>query len=624
MERVTVHPDRTLADDLASDESSAIPGLDLVQFNRESAWSRMIATAILMSVCVFIEAFLKDGGTTVGVTLRRLWVPCALSCLVSLAVLRTPFNRRYPWVAFYLQMVADLSVLTMGIRIATTGAAAVAARAMYALIIVPPNLISARAGVLATIGAVVCHLILVGLDSGWHSGAFLNGPAIAPIVVFFLVANMSFGYGGHFSRARGELLALAQRLESSRARSAGMVNLAKTLNSSTEARDLFERVNENVQSALGASWCATFRVDAASGRVEVAAASDLPYGQGVDLRPIQARVWPILNRLAVERTLWLEPEDGACDELPIGGLDGFSKLVVTALHREDKMLGFLALGFEEWDEENDHLPDRGHVAAVAEHVTIALHNALLIEEARQAAALKSEFLSTVSHELRTPLNVILGYAEMLREGEMGMLSREQLDLFDRIDTNARELNELVETVLSAGKIESGRDMVHVETVSIQALLASIESAVSNLPRNEAVALRVEATPQAEGEIETDAAKVGLVVRNLVGNAFKFTTEGEVNVTLAARGETLRIRVGDTGIGIDAEHLPSIFEMFQQGESEAAAPRARGVGLGLYIVQKTVRRLGGSVRVESEAGAGTVFEVDLPGLMPSRAVAVGAE
>src|SRR5438034_509991 len=229
------------------------------------------------------------------------------------------------------------------------------------------------------------------------------------------------------------------------------------------------------------------------------------------------------------------------------------------------------------------------------------------------ARLKSEFVSTMSHELRTPLNVIIGYTEMLREGAVGPITLGQRELIDRLDARGRELLELIEATLHVGRLEAGRDMVEISAVPLRDLLQALHASTCGLPRVPEVAFEWETPEDVAQRIMTDRAKVALVVRNLVSNAFKFTSQGEVRVRLVVQAEALVIEVRDTGIGIGAEYLPIIFDMFRQVDGTTTR-RHGGVGLGLYIVKQFVSRLGGTIEGTSPLGHGSRFRVVLPGVI----------
>ena len=288
---------------------------------------------------------------------------------------------------------------------------------------------------------------------------------------------------------------------------------------------------------------------------------------------------------------------------------GLSSIRLAGLYRDGALVGILAVGYRTPDAPTSDA-DPHLLGGIAEHATIALRNAQLLEEARHASALKSEFLSTMSHELRTPLNVMIGYTEMMRDDAAGRLSREQRDLVQRLDARSRELLELIEATLQVGRFEVGCGMVEVAPVPLHALLAALEVSTEGLPRSPQV--RLEWMPVvASGTVTTDRAKVALVVRNLVSNALKFTDEGTVTVHVRPQADQLLFEVSDTGIGIAPDQLPVIFDMFRQVDT-APTRRRGGVGLGLYIVKQFVDRLGGTIDVESTPGRGTRFRVLLPG------------
>jgi signal transduction histidine kinase len=231
----------------------------------------------------------------------------------------------------------------------------------------------------------------------------------------------------------------------------------------------------------------------------------------------------------------------------------------------------------------------------------------LLSDLRESSRLKSEFVSTVSHELRTPLNVILGFAEMARD--VALDPPEHTLCLDRIETAGRELLTLIESTLEVGRLEASRSPVRIEAVRLPTFWTDLGQTCATIPREAAV--RLEWTGNVpDVAIATDPHKLRVIVRNLVGNALKFTTRGHVRTTLHLEGERLVLCVSDTGIGIRLEDHQVIFEMFRQGDGSDAR-RFGGTGLGLYIVRRFSEQLGATVAVDSAPGAGTTFRVVFP-------------
>lgn len=222
---------------------------------------------------------------------------------------------------------------------------------------------------------------------------------------------------------------------------------------------------------------------------------------------------------------------------------------------------------------------------------------------------KSEFLSRMSHELRTPLQGIIGYTDVLREAllEEGM-PRELRDV-DTILHNAEHLLGLINDILDLSRIESGRLPLNVTAVSLVEVVHKAEEAVGVLVRknNNTLVVRLSAV---DAPLLLDGTKLSQVLINLLGNAAKFTHDGTIVLQAAIESGWLRITVQDTGIGIEEQFLAIIFEPFRQVDGSDTR-QYEGTGLGLAITRQFCELMGGSVRVESKVGKGTLFVVELP-------------
>jgi PAS domain S-box-containing protein len=236
-------------------------------------------------------------------------------------------------------------------------------------------------------------------------------------------------------------------------------------------------------------------------------------------------------------------------------------------------------------------------------------------EAEEANRLKDEFLATLSHELRTPLTAILGWARMLRSGAIPAETVGRA--LEAVERNAQAQKQLIEDLLDVSRIITGK--LHIEARPLT-MISVVEAAVDTV-RQAADAKKIRLRVMAEtgtGTVSGDSDRLQQVVWNLLSNAIKFTPEGgEVSIRLERSGGSVRVRVADTGRGIEPEFLPYVFDRFRQADATTTRLMG-GLGLGLAIVRHIVEAHGGSVEAESDGhGKGAAFTFTLPATLPAR-------
>lgn len=258
-----------------------------------------------------------------------------------------------------------------------------------------------------------------------------------------------------------------------------------------------------------------------------------------------------------------------------------------------------------------------------EQVHQALIGKLQAENANEA---KSRFLANVSHELRTPLNAIIGYSEMLEED--AILDDNQQAVLDlqRVESSAHHLLSLINEVLDVSKIEAGKIEIHNEIFNISLLLKDVVATVTPLAakNNNKIVLNDE---KGLGEMQSDVVKIRQSLINLVGNATKFTEDGEITITTNRISKEnldwVEISVTDTGIGMTPEQVNKLFKPFVQADSSTTR-KYGGTGLGLFISKRFCEMLGGKLTVTSEAGKGSCFTICLPMIVENKVAASAAD
>lgn len=284
-----------------------------------------------------------------------------------------------------------------------------------------------------------------------------------------------------------------------------------------------------------------------------------------------------------------------------------ASVLCLALRQGQELIGVQAAGYKSRD-----LIEGGQkriACGISQIASLALANARLLEELERANRLKQDFVGTMSHELRTPLNVILGYNELMREGAFGTLSAEQCDILERMNKSATQLLDLINATLDLSRMQSQSVPMSLSRVSVHDLFTDLEAEFRSLHRKSAVKLEWQVEPGLP-ILQTDPVKLKMVLKNLIGNALKFTDEGVVSTIARAQDNGVTFLVRDTGIGIPSEARTLVFEPFRQVDSSMTR-RHGGVGLGLYIVRQLLDLLGGSVSLESELGKGSAFSIWIP-------------
>ncbi len=232
-------------------------------------------------------------------------------------------------------------------------------------------------------------------------------------------------------------------------------------------------------------------------------------------------------------------------------------------------------------------------------------------ELESADRYKSEFLAKMSHELRTPLNSLLVLAQLLANNKTGNLTEKQMEYATTIHSAGNELLTLINEILDMSRIEAGKIELHIGAVSLTELMKTTEQKFRPMADEKGLALHMSLDAYLPPIWWTDELRLKQIINNLLSNAFKFTSKGEIRLMVQrADDKTLAISVADTGIGIQSEKQQVIFEPFQQADGNTSHHYG-GTGLGLSISRQLARLLGGELQLHSEPDKGSTFTLSLP-------------
>ena len=287
---------------------------------------------------------------------------------------------------------------------------------------------------------------------------------------------------------------------------------------------------------------------------------------------------------------------------------------------------------EELQQTNEELEEQAQLLETQKEDTqrknIELEKArnLIEEKAKDlemASKYKSEFLANMSHELRTPLNSILLLSKLLSDNRDNNLSEKQVEFADNINSSGSDLLGLINEILDLSKVESGKMDIHIDQVDLNDFAGNMERNFGPVAKEKGLGLDINLSDDLPDHIRTDRQRIEQIAKNLLSNAFKFTSKGGVtlrisrsddNVDLSSSGldtkSSISFSVIDTGEGIPKDKIQLIFESFRQADGTTSR-RFGGSGLGLSISKELSRLLGGEIHLESEVGKGSVFTLYLP-------------
>jgi signal transduction histidine kinase len=307
---------------------------------------------------------------------------------------------------------------------------------------------------------------------------------------------------------------------------------------------------------------------------------------------------------------------------------GFSALVALPLQTPARVLGAVTFYFAKPGQMA--VEERGLLQIVADQMAATAEKASMIDDLRrangallesnaqleqqyvavmEARRLKDEFLSNISHELRTPLTALLGYAYLLQEEMSGPLTAEQRNTLSHMTSSSERLLELIEDLLELTALRRGEVRVQVELFDPRAALeAALHSTAKERPRS--IELRTEIPDGPPRWMRSDRQKVVRILSKLLGNAYKFTSEGEVRATVQVLNDLARFTVSDTGIGIPLTAHQLVFDEFRQVDGSTTRQYG-GSGLGLALSRQLARLLGGDIQLESAPKEGSSFVVEIP-------------
>ena len=395
--------------------------------------------------------------------------------------------------------------------------------------------------------------------------------------------------------------------------------------------EVFQFALDRVSPLVGASFACVYLIDGASELMRLAAVHNWPEQYAPFLGDMRVRLgFGPSGEAAAERRVIEVPDVLADPSLEdweeVANELGFRAIVALPLQTGNGVLGAVSFYFERAGSISGET--RSLLRMVADQMAATAQKARLIDDLRRANAalletnaelerqyiallearrVKDEFLANISHELRTPLTAVMGYLSLIDEGLAGPVTPEQQKTLAQVKTSSHQLLDLIGDLIELTTLKRGGMQVSAAAFDIRDPLH--DAITDTRGRVDGVALRV-SEPEAPVTMVSDRRKIAKLLIGLVSNAYKFTTSGEVRLSVSVRNGRVIYRVADTGIGIPESMQQLVFEEFRQVDGSSTR-RYGGSGLGLSLAQRLARLLGGDIYLESSPGEGSTFQVELP-------------
>jgi signal transduction histidine kinase len=440
----------------------------------------------------------------------------------------------------------------------------------------------------------LCLFILSGGDwaTVWTTQSLIRIP-------FMFIAALFYGY-------LMEKLGKEKKIGEERIQALREIEMAIT--SSLDLRAVLDVLLEKINVFLPYAVVTVTLVNKKTGELEPMACRNLDETEWKEVIARRIRLDKISERdhaAVVILNAQTDPRSQQSEFLRKNGLVSYLRVPLAA---KNQVSGFLTFFTR---EEHVFNPEEVEfLTTFASQAAIAIDHSQLYEEMSRSNKIKDEFLNVMSHELRTPINVVIGYAQLLNDGTLGVTNSQQAAAIDTIAARSKDLLNMINSLLYATSLEGNGASLSAAEVSLKDLVLELETDYQSQSTKDLSLIWNYAAELPN--IETDGAKLKWILQSIINNAIKFTEKGAVTTSVRyfPNDKKVQFAVADTGIGISPEETPHIFERFYQVDSSQSRS-FEGVGLGLYIVTEFTALLGGKIAVESELEKGSTFTLTIP-------------